>query len=98
MTMRAYTSEWWIASKHDTRRGLWYREEGGVQICTTTTLGNEVLGFELLLELREPRLGLGGLVGRQLKCRGDKFGQPNQIGGAAEINIQSGGDLFRISK
>lgn len=34
MTLRAYTGEWWIASKHDKRRGLWYREEGGVlEIC-----------------------------------------------------------------
>ena len=26
MTLRAYTGEWWIAAKHDARRGLWYRE------------------------------------------------------------------------
>ena len=34
MTLRAYTGEWWIAAKHDARRGLWYREAGGaLEIC-----------------------------------------------------------------
>ena len=53
MTMRAYTSEWWIASKHDTRRGLWYREEGGVQICA----GRE--GDDVHLMIRREDLPLG---------------------------------------
>ena len=54
MTMRAYTSEWWIASKHDTRRGLWYREEGGVlEICA----GRE--GDDVHLMIRREDLPLG---------------------------------------